>query len=600
MSAETIQTQQEARLDDVLIQAEVFVNDLRQLAADSDFGTIAELPDVDYVQYDAQTSAVDFLTRRLPAAAAIDRISVLVPAAPELTFSTADDITVPDFAGTAPSLNIPTTPSNALPTAPTAPTISDVVLPTAPTLTLPTAPTFATVNLPLPPSVDIPSFMAGLPSEDFFTPTNNFEFYEERYSSDILTELNEKLLDNLQNGGYGIETDDEADLFQRARDREVEATLAEIDEVYRSAAARGFPLPPGQLFAAEQRAQQALSNKLSGISRDIALKRSDLYVENRKFTIEQSRQLEQILIGFHNSVQERALNAAKATLDAAITIYEAQLKRYNARLDAYKSEAQVFEAKIRASLAQVEIYRTQMQGAQLELDSQKTQAELYRAQLGGIESIVNIYRAQMEAAGVQAQVERTRLESFRGLIDAYTAQVQAKVAEFGMYKAQIEGEAAKVQVYEADVRAYAAQVEGLRVRSQISLGNLQAETEQARAKVDLYRGQLQSSELDLRGQTEVINSTLGLYNADISGYKSALDALAEAYRLDQQRQRDNLDAIFKAADVKIRNATLTFEGLKEIIDTKLKASSVAQSYFTPLVASLGQSVAALAVSSTST
>jgi len=576
-----IQTEAYAQVADSLALGDQFIQTLSALS-EVDTITTGPLPDIQYLQ-DVSGSSLSYLTTFLGERPTIASVDVTLPTAPNPTFSAAEAITVPEFTSTAPSLTLPSTPSTTLPSVPSAPAISDPVLPSAPTITLPTAPSFASVSLPLPPSVDIPSFTAGLPSEDFLTPTNSFAWAEEEYTSALLDELNSKLLGDLQNGGYGIETADEQALFERARDRETELALSEIDEVRRSFAARGFPLPPGQLALMEQRAHQSLQNKMSSVSREIALKRADLYVQNRQFAIEQSKGVEQIVIGFHNSIQERALNAAKATLDAAIAIYKAQLDRYNARLEAYRSEAQVFEAKIRAAISQVEIYKVQMQGAQLELESQKAQTDIYNAQLRGIESVVNVYRARLDAANVQAQIERTRLDSFRALIDAYQAQVQAKVAEFGMYEANIRGETAKVQAYETEARAYTARVEGLKVRSDIALGNLRQETEQARALVDIYRGQLTGAELDLKSQVDTIRSQVDLYQADTSAFAASAQALAETMRLEQTQNISNKEVILKAADLQIASVKTELEQLKTLVGTKLDASRIAGQYITALI-----------------
>lgn len=592
-TVDEIQSNAYEEVSAAMVTGDDFVQQLAELAR-VDTITTSALPSIEYLQ-DAMGGARDALTGTYaPTRPTLPSILVGLPSSPSPTFSEAETITVPEFTSVAPALNIPATPDTTLPSVPTAPSISDPVLPTAPTITLPTAPSFSSVNLPLPPSVDIPSFTAGLPSEDFLTPTNNFTFYEAQYSSDLLDELNSKLLSDLQNGGYGIETADEQALFNRLRDRETELALTQVDEIRRSAAARGFPLPPGALQIAEQRAFQELQNKVSDVNRDIGIKRADLFVENRRFAIEQAKNIENILIGFHNSVQERALNAARYTLDAAIQIYKAQLDRYNARLDAYRTEAQVFEARIRASLAQVEIYKTEMDGARLEVETQKAQTDLYRAQLAGIEQIVSIYRARMEAAGVQATIERTRLESFRALIDAYQAQVQAKTSQMQMYEAQIKGEMAKVQAYEVEARAYSARVDGLKTRADISVANLRQETEQARALIDIYNGQLKGSELSLQAQVEEIRSKTNLYQADTTAFGAAAQALAEAYRLEQQQSSSNKELILKAAELQIQNVRTELEQLKTLVGTKLDASRIAGQYITALISGHIASINAIA------
>lgn len=572
-----------------LTRADAFISTLQTLSNPMEL-VLEGLPDPSYLT-DATTDVEDFLQRFVPPGAGlVPTIYVPGAVAPELSFTSVEAPVIPEFTRVVPELAFPTAPSTTLPSVPTAPSIVEPEIPVAPTLSLPTVPTFTPVSIPLPPSVDIPSFMAGLPSEDFLTPSNTFEWAEVAYASDLLDAQKAKLLAALEDGSYGIEPADEAALWERARDREVENALVGTEDIFRTTAARGFPIPPGDATVALQRAQQKFQNALSEVSREIALKRAELYHDTWKFTITEVRALENILINVHMSIQERALNAAKMTIDMAIAIYEAQLKRYNARLDAYRTEAQVFEAKIRAALAQVEIFRTTMEGKRLEVEVQRQTVELYRAQLNGVEAVISIYRTQMEAASVRAGIERTRIDAFRSLIDAFTAQVQSRVAEFGMYEAQIRGEQAKVQAFEAEVRAYVAQVEGLKARSDISLGNLRAETEQARAKTDIYRADLSAAELTLKAQTEAIDAVAKRYGLDVQRYSAQLNALAEAYRLKQQRERDILDSNFKTAEIKINNVKMAFQGVQEVLKTRLGATTAAGQYYSTLLGGLVQAV----------
>ncbi|MBF0459736.1 MAG: hypothetical protein HQK99_17755, partial [Nitrospirae bacterium] len=51
------------------------------------------------------------------------------------------------------------------------------------------------------------------------------------------------------------------------------------------------------------------------MTRDIAIKLADLYVENRKHALDKAISLEGILINFYNTLKERSLNVSKAVLD---------------------------------------------------------------------------------------------------------------------------------------------------------------------------------------------------------------------------------------------------------------------------------------------
>lgn len=250
-----------------------------------------------------------------------------------------------------------------------------------------------------------------LPTDDLLAPTNNFAFFEAAYQSTLLDPLKAKLLADLTNGGYGIDTADEAALYQRARDRETEAALTRVDEAGRAMAARGFPLPPGELSIHIDRAYQDLQNKLSSVSREIFVDSAKRFVENRRFTIEQVRSLETVLLGFHNSLQERALNVAKATQELAIVVYNAILARYRLRLDAAKITSDV-----------------QLQRVQVDLARAQAAIELYRGQITAYEANL---RQLLEPLKLQVDLYRADIDSNRALTDGLVARasLQQKVIE---------------------------------------------------------------------------------------------------------------------------------------------------------------------------
>lgn len=554
-------------------------------------------PDIDplpAVDYSAATANLYNLLQITPPTIGLQLVNVPIPAAPTLAFDTIGDVVVPEFAVTPPSINIVDAPAIVLPSVPAQPSITDIALPTAPAITLPTSPTLTAINIPAPPSISIPSFTSTLPPEDFLTPTNNFSFAEQPYVSAMLDADKAKLLSDLQNGGYGIEPLDEQGVYQRGRDREVEATLMEIDEVYRAAGARGFPLPPADTQIMVERALQKQQEKLSTISREIMIKRADQFVENRKFTFTEVRSLETVLMNYWNSVQERGLNAAKATLDAAIAIYETQLKRFTARLDAYRTDAQVFETKVRAVATQIEIYRTQIQAAQVSVEIQRVQVEVYNAQLKGVETTVEIYKTQMEAANIASQVQRTKIEAFRSLIDAYTAQVQAQVAVQNAYEAKTRGELAKAQVYETQARAYSAQVEGLKVKSEVLINKARAQWEQARVRIESYKGQLEGADITLKAQLGIIEANIKTFQAQSQQYIAQTNALAEQFKLDETAIENSRSIQVKQAEVQIATAQLRLQRSIETLKIQAQGLAIGGDYWKNVIAAISGSIQAIA------
>jgi hypothetical protein len=273
------------------------------------------------------------------------------------------------------------------------------------------------VNFPLgsPPTAPTVNFFVPteiiLPVDDLLAPTHEFEFFEAAYQSALLDPLKAKLLADLANGGFGIDTADEQALFQRARDRETESAMSRIDEAGRAMAARGFPLPPGELSIQIDRSYQDLQNKMSSVSREIFVDSAKRFVENRQFTIEQVRQLETVLLGFHNSIQERAFNVAKATTELGITLYNALILRYRTRVEAAKLTADV-----------------QLTRAQIDIARAGAEVEIFKGQIAAYE--VNLRRL-VEQGRYGAELDRVRNEVFRISTEGVIARanLQQKVLE---------------------------------------------------------------------------------------------------------------------------------------------------------------------------
>lgn len=271
-----------------------------------------------------------------------------------------------------------------------------------------------------------------MPTDDLLAPTSNFAFFEAAYQSTLLDPLKAKLLADLTNGGYGIDTADEAALYQRARDREAEATTLRVDEAGRAMAARGFALPPGELSIHIDRAYQDSQSKLSGVSREIFVDSAKRFVENRRFTITEVRGLETVLLGFHNSVQERALNVARFTQELSILVYNALLARYRLRLDAAKITSDVQLQRVQVDLARaqaaIELFRGEILAYEANLrfliEPLKLQVDVYRADIESNRALMDgvIARAQLE----QKAIETTRNQNIQ-ISDVSIKSVLAKL-----------------------------------------------------------------------------------------------------------------------------------------------------------------------------
>lgn len=485
-----------------------------------------------------------------------------VPAAP--TFSALAPIAVPEFTGgDAPVLSIPAPPSALNLTAPgDAPEFLAPDMPDVPTLAMPELPTLSEISLPDAPTVEFPVFDRASPNYDIAAPTVAFEFADQAYESVMLDALKVKLLNDLTDGGYGIEAADEEGLWERAKEREMGEGSRAIEEAEQAFASRGFMTPPGALFKAIDGARARAVQAVNTLSREIALKRADMYVENRKFTITEVRSLETTLINMHMSTMERLLNAAKFTAQFAIDLYEARVKELQVRMDGWKSEAQVYGERVRAEVSKLEAFRILMQGAQIRTEVDKSRVDLYRAQLAGVESVVAIYRARLEGAQIMATVEQIKLQAFKTTVDAYAAGVQAKSAEFGMYESRINGEVAKVRAYGESVKAFATRMDGARVLSDIRSADVRLQIEQSAAQLKAHELVLEDARQRSTRQIESARMGLQAYGIDVDAYKTRVGAVGEYGRLSIAEMSANTDVFKTSSDANLRGATLILEKLK--------------------------------------
>lgn len=304
--------------------------------------------------------------------------------------------------------------------------------------------TLDVVGAPSAPTIDFTTFVPiTLPADDLTAPTAVFQYAEGVYDRTLLDPWRAKLLNDLVNGSYGIDTNDEISMLNRVRDREVELATTRIEAASRAMATRGFPLPPGELAIQIDRAYQEMQDKVSGTNREIYIKRADQFIDARKFTITEVREMEQILIAFYNSVQERAYNVARSTVEFSIAIFNALIARYRARIEAAIGSANVqryvLEAEANKARAYVDVFRGQIAA--------------YEANL---RRVIDTARVQVEAYGIDIQADRV-LNDGQAALASLQQEVLKSTTQQNIQISQVAVENAKAKLL--------ATVEGLKFRA---------------------------------------------------------------------------------------------------------------------------------------
>jgi hypothetical protein len=145
------------------------------------------------------------------------------------------------------------------------------------------------------------------------------------------------ICDTIRNGGTGIPAAVEDQIWERSRAREALDAQRQTDEVIEQFAGRGFALPSGGLFNATARIQDALSQKVSTHSREVAIKQVEIEIQNIRFAVEQGIRLRLGAIDATVNYLRAWLGIVKESVDYGSAVTSARLKLYDSSSDYYRA-----------------------------------------------------------------------------------------------------------------------------------------------------------------------------------------------------------------------------------------------------------------------
>lgn len=483
------------------------------------------------------------------------------PLAEQLPAIVFDEIPV----GNLPELSHAAPPTLNFGTVPSIPEVQQISVPDAPTVTLPELPQFLSLNTPTFGGVnlreDLVERLNEAPELVMLQPEPLKYVRGPQYQSQLLDGLKALLVQRLA-GGTGLPADVEQAIWGRARDRELSASLAEEADVTRKSETLGFALPPGVLADQLRAIRLDRLGKLSGLSRDVAIKQAELEVENLRQTMAAGMQLEDQLMQHWHRSESLAFEAAKATAENAIALHNAHLENFKALSMQYSNLLQAYKTIIEAETVKVEIYKAQLQAEESKAQINTALVQQYKAQVEASMAQVELYRAQLGGAQTLMQLEQAKIQAASERVRAFTATMSAEISKIEGYKAQISADTNKVEAFKALMQALAA-----KTGAQAEMAKAQASrfTALAQAKTgewDGYRARIQG----LTATAEMTAKQFALqndaYSTNLRGvvaqaemvntqWQAGLQQYAAAQSLALQTARSNNDAI--AANNQLRS-----------------------------------------------
>lgn len=497
-------------------------------------------------------------------------------------------VTLPTFANApTPEIDYPTVDlSVPLPAAlanqvPGAPDMPYVDVPDAPVVALPPLPSLAAITVPDLPVIDLPQLEAML-GDAPLAPDTTFTFAESAYTSDLLDGYRGVLLAWVQGQSTGLEPQVEEAMWNRARDREAALYGSALNQIAKDYAARGFPIPPGAAVALAHQAIQKAREGSSSINRDIAIKQAELEQQNRQFALSEARQIEMGLMNYASQIAQRAFEAARYTVEAAIAVYGARVQQYNGEVQAFTARAQVYRDRIAGELAKLELYKGQIEGQRLVSTLNEQAVAIYKARLEGVQTMIATYESQVRAAGVKADIAKQAIEIFKAQVDAYGEQVRAKASEYDAYATRVKAEVSKYELPRVQAEVFKAATEGYaaNVRGQVEAKNLEAKLKQElpvelfRTKVEAFNSEVQAVSSQIRALTELYQADATVYDARVRGVVGIAGAQADLAKAGVDAGIANAQATIEAN--RVNTANLLARGEIMVEAAKAQGAAVAQ------------------------
>ncbi|AMO36604.1 hypothetical protein AC731_006410 [Thauera humireducens] len=518
----------------------------------------------------------------MPVAPSMPTISFAVPGGQPTELSIdMPGITIDDFTETAPTLTLPTAPTLSYGAVPTVPSAADVAVPAAPVVTMPAEPTYLSLSTVSFAGVDLHedwlARLEDMPTLTLVSPTPFSYARGSEYASTLLNALKATLEARLS-GGTGIPEAVEQAIWDRARSRETKIALANEAEIQRASEALGFQLPSGVIAAQLREAQQNYYDKLSELSRDVAIKQAELEQANLKDTIAAGMQLEGQLIDYAFKLEQLSFETARAYADNAIQSHNAAVEQFKALLVGYQTYAQSYDTLIKAELAKVEVYKAQLQGEQTKAQINESLVQQFKAQIDAGMSQVEIYRAQVGAAQTLVQLEQTKISAAGEQVRAYVAQVNAETAKVEAYKASVQAQSTLVDMYKTKADAFSAKVGAQAEKAKAELARYNALVSAKTAEWDGYKAKVQT-------EGERIKA-LGIQSgALLDGYKAEAAAIESEAKMITMRWETQIKDYEASQQLMLQTAKINADVALQTNNARLDAAKVGAQVYAQLTSS---------------
>ena len=195
-------------------------------------------------------------------------------------------------------------------------------------------------------------------------------------SADAYDEANAWILNQITNGGTGVNKQVAAELWQRAREKIIRDARSIENQLTVGYAAKGYSIPPGAMLAKIENARFAGLTASGEAATTIAAKMFDAEVDMIKFAVGQALDARKMAM----SAAADYIRAVASAPDSAVRTYnmkdENRARMINAAADWYRSRLSRDEIVLKSKLAEMEMgYKIYEERRNMHLDADRVKID---------------------------------------------------------------------------------------------------------------------------------------------------------------------------------------------------------------------------------
>ncbi len=369
-------------------------------------------------------------------------------------------------------------------------------------------------------------------------------------SNDAFDEAVAWLENTIVNGGTGLPDEIETQIWQRHRDNIRAEIVTQKDAIYADFSARGFSLPPGALLARTTEIDNKGTLKNIEASRDLAVKRMEIEIENIKFAVEQATKLRLQAMNAANDYIKAMMLAPDTAAKLVDFANDAQAKLISATADFYRARLQRDDLLLKSWAGLME---QKSKDGSINADMQakmlSASADLYKARLTGDEMSLKAWNTFVET-GIKADTAN---------IDA---RLKAKATDADVYKSRIAKD-------ELELKGWSTTLEQT---GKDKAANLQAEVSAINASANLFKARIDDKEMSLKAWLADVESKLKRDVANIEAQAKALSVGADMLRARVANQQLSLEAWKTLLEQKGRDGATNTQAWASSIEARVRAA----------------------------